>query len=34
MKKNACYYLLMAASAMGQELTAEEQKMLAKFMRG
>lgn len=33
MKKNACYYMLMAASAMGHELTAEEQKMLAKFMR-
>ena len=34
MKKNVCYYLLMAASAMGQELTAEEQKMLTKYLRG
>ena len=34
MKKNVCYYMLMAASVMGQELTAEEQKMLAKYVRG
>ena len=34
MKKNACYYLLMAASVLGHELTTNEQKMLAKFMRG
>ena len=33
MKKNVCYYMVMAASAFGQELTAEEQKMLAEFLR-
>ena len=32
MKKNACYYAMMAASAFGQELTAMEQKMLAEFL--
>ena len=34
MKKITGYYMLLAASALGHELTAEEQKMLAKFMRG
>ena len=33
MKKNICYYMMMAASAFGQELTADEQKMLAEFLR-
>jgi hypothetical protein len=33
MKKNVCYYMMMAASAVGQELTTEEQKMLANFLR-
>jgi len=33
MKKNVCYYMMMAASAIGQELTANEQKMLAEFLR-
>lgn len=33
MKKNVCYYMMMAASAFGQELTADEQKMLAEFLR-
>ena len=32
MKKNVCYYMMMAASAIGQELTVDEQKMLAKFL--
>lgn len=34
MKKNTCYYMLLAASTLGHELTAEERKMLAKYMRG
>jgi len=33
MKKNVCYYMMMAASVFGQELTAVEQKMLAEFLR-
>lgn len=33
MKKNVCYYMMMAASAFGQELTAVEQKMMAEFLR-
>ena len=33
MKNNVCYYMMMAASAFGQELTATEQKMLAKFLK-
>ena len=33
MNKNVCYYMMMAASAFGQELTANEQKMLADFLR-
>ena len=33
MKKNVCYYMMMAASAFGQELTADEQKMLGEFLR-
>ena len=33
MKKNVCYYMMMAASAFGQELTTDEQKMLAEFLR-
>lgn len=33
MKKNVCYYMMMAASAFGRELTADEQKMLAEFLR-
>lgn len=32
MKNNVCYYMMMAASAFGQELTATEQKMLANFL--
>lgn len=32
MKKNVCYYIMMAASAFGQELTAVEQKMLVEFL--
>ena len=32
MKKNVCYYMMMAASAFGQELTTNEQKMLASFL--
>ena len=32
MKKNVCYYMLMAASAIGQELTVDEQKMLAEYL--
>ena len=32
MKKNVCYYLMMAASAMGQELTPDESKMLNKYL--
>ena len=32
MKKNVCYYMLMAASAIGQELTVDEQKLLAEFL--
>ena len=31
MKKNACYYMMMAASTIGHELTATEQKMLVEF---
>ena len=33
MKKNICYYMMMAASTFGQELTANEQKLLADFLR-
>ena len=33
MKKNICYYMMMAASNFGQELTANEQKLLADFLR-
>lgn len=33
MKENVCYYMIMAASAFGQELTANEHKMLAEFLR-
>lgn len=33
MKKNVCCYMMMAASAFGQELTADEQKLLAEFLR-
>jgi len=33
MKKNVCYYMMMAASAFGQELTAHEHKMMADFLR-
>ena len=33
MRTNVCYYMMMAASAIGQELTTEEQKMLAEFLR-
>ena len=33
MKNNVCYYMMMAASAFGQELTTTEQKMLAKFLK-
>jgi len=33
MKKNVCYYMMMAASAFGQELTTVERKMLAEFLR-
>ena len=33
MKKNVCYYMMMAAAAFGQDLTAAEQKMLAEFLR-
>lgn len=32
MKKNVCYYLMMAAAAMGQELTPEACKMLNKYL--
>ena len=32
MKKNVCYYIMMAASAIGQELTVDEQKLLAEFL--
>lgn len=32
MMKNVCYYMMMAASAFGQELTANEHKMLANFL--
>ena len=32
MKKNVGYYMMMAACAFGQELTAVEQKILAKFL--
>jgi len=32
MKKNVCYYMMMVASAFGQELTTDEQKMLANFL--
>ena len=32
MKKNVCYYMMMAATAFGQELTANEYKMLANFL--
>ena len=32
MKKNVCYYMMMAATAFGQELTANEHKMLANFL--
>ena len=32
MKKNVCYYLMMAAAAMRQELTPVEQKMLNKYL--
>lgn len=34
MKKNIRCYLMLAASAMGQELTPVEQKMLAAYLRG
>lgn len=33
MNKNVCYYIMMAASAFGLELTANEQRMLADFLR-
>ena len=33
MKKNVCYYMMMAASAFGHELTTVEHKMLAEFLR-
>lgn len=32
MKKNICCYLMMLASAMGQELTPAEQKMLNAYL--
>ena len=31
MNKNVCYYMMMAASAFGQELTVDEQKLLSEF---
>ena len=34
MKKNAYYYLMMAAAAMGQELTPVQQKMLSHYLCG
>lgn len=34
MKKNIGYYLMSAASAMGQELTPVEQKIFAAYLRG
>lgn len=34
MKKNIKYYMVMAASALGEELTPVEQKMLNQFLRG
>ena len=33
MKKNVCYYLMMVASGMGQELTPAEQKILNAYLR-
>ena len=32
MKKNVCYYMMMAATAFGHELTANEYKILANFL--
>lgn len=34
MKKNICRWLVLAASAVGQELTPVEQQMLAAYLRG
>ena len=34
MKKNICRWLVLAASAVGQELTPAEQQMLAAYLRG
>ena len=34
MKKNFCYYLMMAAAAMGQELTPAQQKLLSNYLCG
>ena len=34
MKKNVCYYLMMAAAAMGQELTPVQLKMLSNYLNG
>ena len=33
MKKSICCYVMMVASAFGQELTTVERKMLAEFLR-
>lgn len=32
MKKNICYYLVMAAAAMGQELAPAEREMLNHYL--
>ena len=34
MKKNISYYLVMAAAAMGQELTPVQKKMLSSYLNG
>lgn len=34
MKKNIAYYMMMTATALGEELTPVEQKMLTQFLRG